>query len=167
MTDAIATDVREIPFETADGRTATLNEYAGRTTLVVNVASRCGLTPQYAQLEELQRAYADRGFTVVGFPCNQFMGQEPGAIDEILEYCSTTWGVTFPVMAKVKVNGKKAAPLFSALREARDADGKAGRVQWNFEKFLVAPDGSVQRFRPGTTPDDPRIVAAIEGALAS
>lgn len=165
MTDAIATDVRQIPFHTAEGDVASLAEYAGRAVLVVNVASRCGLTPQYAQLEDLQRAYADRGFTVLGFPCNQFMGQEPGTMEEILDYCATTWGVTFPVAAKVKVNGPKAAPLFAELRKTPDADGRSGRVQWNFEKFLVAPDGTVSRFRPRTAPDDPQIVAAIEAVL--
>src|SRR6478752_9680413 len=115
MTEATITDLREIPFTTADGGTATLSEYGDQVLLVVNVASKCGLTPQYEQLEQLQRAYSDRGFTVLGFPCNQFMGQEPGSMDEILEYCSVTWGVTFPVLDKVKVNGGKAAPLYKAL----------------------------------------------------
>ena len=165
MTEATTTDLREIPFQTADGGTATLADFEGSVLLVVNVASRCGLTPQYEQLEELQRAYADRGFTVLGFPCNQFMGQEPGAIDDILEYCSTTWGVTFPVFDKVKVNGGKAAPLYEALKKARDAEGKKGPVRWNFEKFVITPDGAVHRFRPNVKPDDPAIVEVIEANL--
>ncbi|WP_194411547.1 glutathione peroxidase [Microbacterium cremeum] len=165
MTEATTTDLREIPFQTADGGTATLSDYAGNVLLVVNVASRCGLTPQYEQLEQLQRAYADRGFTVLGFPCNQFMGQEPGSIDDILEYCSTTWGVTFPVFDKVNVNGGKAAPLYKELKRTRDADGKKGRVGWNFEKFVITPEGSVHRFRSKVKPDDPAIVEVIEAHL--
>ena len=162
MTEATTTDLREIPFQTADGGTATLSDFEGSVLLVVNVASKCGLTPQYEQLEQLQRVYADRGFTVLGFPCNQFMGQEPGSIDEILEYCSTTWGVTFPVFDKVKVNGGKAAPLYKTLKKTRDAEGKKGPVRWNFEKFVITPDGAVHRFRPNTKPDDPAIVEVIE-----
>lgn len=165
MTEATATDLRSIPFQTADGGTATLADYGDSVLLVVNVASRCGLTPQYEQLEKLQRAYADRGFTVLGFPCNQFLGQEPGSMDEILEYCSTTWGVSFPVHDKVKVNGGKAAPLYKALKEARDAEGNKGRVQWNFEKFVLTPAGEVHRFRPNVKPDDPAILEVIEAHL--
>lgn len=165
MTEATTTDLRDIPFQTADGGTATLSDFEGSVLLVVNVASKCGLTPQYEQLEQLQRAYADRGFTVLGFPCNQFMGQEPGSIDEILEYCSTTWGVTFPVFDKVKVNGGKAAPLYKALKKTRDAEGKKGPVRWNFEKFVITPEGEVHRFRPNTKPDDPAIVEVIEANL--
>ncbi|HWL76335.1 glutathione peroxidase [Microbacterium sp.] len=160
-----ATDLRDIPFRTADGGTATLAQYADKVVLIVNVASRCGLTPQYEQLEQLQRDYGDRGFTVIGFPCNQFNGQEPGTIDEILEYCSTTWGVTFPIMDKVDVNGESAIPLYKALKQTPDADGEAGEVGWNFEKFLVTRDGSVRRFRSRTLPDDPAIVEAIEADL--
>lgn len=165
MTEATTTDLRDIPFQTADGGTATLSDFEGSVLLVVNVASKCGLTPQYEQLEQLQRAYADRGFTVLGFPCNQFMGQEPGSIDEILEYCSTTWGVTFPVFDKVKVNGGKAAPLYKTLKKTRDAEGKKGPILWNFEKFVITPGGSVHRFRPNTKPDDPAIVEVIEANL--
>ncbi len=161
------TDVRSIPFTDASGEEKTLAGYGADVVLVVNVASRCGLTPQYEQLEQLQRTYGDRGFTVVGFPCNQFMGQEPGSIEKILEFCSTTYGVTFPVNDKVKVNGKKGADLYKALKKAPDATGNAGRVEWNFEKFLVLPDGSVKRFRPKQKPDSPEIVEAIEQALAS
>ncbi|QKJ19416.1 glutathione peroxidase [Microbacterium hominis] len=165
MPEITTTDVRQIPFQTADGEAATLDEVGGPVTLVVNVASKCGLTPQYEQLEQLQRAYAERGFTVVGFPCNQFMGQEPGSMEEILDYCAVTWGVSFPIADKVKVNGAKAAELYKALRESPDAQGKAGRVQWNFEKFLVTPDGTVHRFRPQTLPNDPAIVSLIEANL--
>lgn len=165
MTEATKTDLRSIPFVTADGETATLADYADQVVLVVNVASRCGLTPQYEQLEELQRAYADRGFTVLGFPCNQFLGQEPGSMEEILEYCSTTWGVTFPVFEKVKVNGPGAAPIYKALKQARDVEGKKGPIMWNFEKFVLTPDGEIHRFRPAVKPDDPAIVAVIEQNL--
>ncbi|MFE6994584.1 glutathione peroxidase [Microbacterium sp. NPDC057659] len=159
--------LRQIPFTDASGAEKTLDDYGADVVLVVNVASKCGLTPQYEQLEELQRTYESRGFTVLGFPCNQFFGQEPGSMDQILEFCSTTYGVSFPVNDKLKVNGKNAADLYKALKQTPDAGGKAGRVEWNFEKFLVSPDGSVQRFRPKQKPDSPEIVSAIEGALAA
>lgn len=165
MTDVQQLSLRDIPFVTADGQTATLGDYGDGVVLVVNVASKCGLTPQYAQLEQLQKTYGDRGFTVVGFPCNQFMGQEPGSMDEILDYCSTTWGVSFPIAEKVKVNGSHAAPLYKALKKAKDAEGKRGPVLWNFEKFLLTPDGTVHRFRPTIKPDDPSIVEVIEDSL--
>lgn len=152
----------EIPVTLIDGRETTFGEWAGKVRLVVNVASRCGLTPQYAALEELQKAYGDRGFTVLGFPSNQFL-QEFGGEDAIAEYCSMTWGVTFPMMSKV--NGRGRHPLYAELTETPDADGKAGRVKWNFEKFLVLPDGEVHRFRPATVPDAPEIVALIEKNL--
>ena len=154
MTQATDVSLRDIPFQTASGEERTLADYKDQVVLVVNVASQCGLTPQYEQLEQLQRAYADRGFTVLGFPCNQFAGQEPGSMDEILEYCSMTWGVTFPVFDKVKVNGGKAAPLFKALRKMRDAEGKRGPILWNFEKFVLTPSGDLHRFRPNVKPDD-------------
>ncbi|MDZ8275945.1 glutathione peroxidase [Microbacterium aquimaris] len=157
--------VRDIPFATADGREATLASYGDGVVLVVNVASKCGLTPQYEQLEQLQRSYGDRGLTVVGFPCNQFFGQEPGSMEEILDYCATTWGVSFPVHAKIRVNGRGTAPLYAALKKTRDAHGKAGAVKWNFEKFVITPTGEVHRFRPTTTPDDPAIVEVIERNL--
>jgi glutathione peroxidase len=133
--------------------------------LVVNVASKCGLTPQYEQLEELQKKYESRGFTVVGFPCNQFMFQEPGSNEEIGDYCSMTWGVTFPMMDKVKVNGLGRHPLYKELVKIKDTSGVAGPVKWNFEKFLVKRDGTVQRFRPTMKPDDAAIVSAIEADL--
>lgn len=164
MTEATAVDIRNIPFTTADGAEATLADYAGQVLLIVNVASRCGLAPQYEQLEQLKKTYGARGFDVLAFPSNQFL-QELSKMDDILEYCSMTWGVTFPVMDKVRVNGKKAAPLYQELTKAEDVDGKAGRIEWNFEKFLVLPNGEVKRFRPRMKPDDPRIVSIIEQNL--
>lgn len=159
-----AAPILDIPFTTADGGQATLADYAGEVLLIVNVASRCGLAPQYEQLEQLKKTYGPRGFDVLAFPSNQFL-QELSKMEDILEYCSTTWGVTFPVMDKVKVNGKKAAPLYQELTKAPDENGKAGRVEWNFEKFLVLPDGRIARFRPRTKPDDPAIVSLIEANL--
>ncbi|OJV98636.1 MAG: glutathione peroxidase [Microbacterium sp. 67-17] len=167
MTDVQQVSLRDIPFTTADGDTATLADYGDGVVLVVSVASKCGLTPQYEQLEQLQKTYGARGFTVIGFPCNQFMGQEPGSMDEILDYCATTWGVSFPIAEKIKVNGSHAAPLYKALKKAKDAEGKRGPVLWNFEKFLLTPDGTVHRFRPTTKPDDPAVVAVIESSLVN
>ncbi|MBN9142210.1 MAG: glutathione peroxidase [Micrococcales bacterium] len=157
--------MRDIPLTTIDGASTTLADYGDGAVMVVNVASRCGLTPQYEKLERLQEEYADRGFTVVGFPCNQFLGQEPGSAEEIKEFCSTTYGVTFPLMEKTRVNGRHKHPLYASLHQVPDAEGKAGRVAWNFEKFLIAPDGTVTRFRPSTQPDAPEVIAAIEQAL--
>jgi glutathione peroxidase len=156
--------IRDIPLATIDGETSTLADFDDEVLLIVNVASRCGLSPQYEQLEKLHETYHDRGFSVLGFPSNQFF-QELGSEDEIKEYCSTTWGVTFPMFARVKVNGKSRHPLYQELTKAPDSEGKAGRIQWNFEKFLVTPDDRVQRFRPTTTPDAPEIVSAVEAAL--
>jgi len=164
---AIDESVRHIQFTTIDGQATSLADFGDRTVLVVNVASKCGLTPQYTQLEELQKKYADRGFTVIGFPCNQFMGQEPGSTEEIKEFCSTTYGVTFPLMDKTLVNGKNKHPLYAELTRVPDVDGKAGKVKWNFEKFVIAPDGEVSRFRPATLPDAPEVVAAIERGLST
>jgi glutathione peroxidase len=156
----------EIPLTTIDGNPTSLAEYTGRALLVVNVASRCGLTPQYGALEELARDYGERGLTVIGVPCNQFMGQEPGTPEEIASFCSATYGVTFPLMAKTDVNGAQRHPLYARLTEAADAAGEAGDVQWNFEKFLIAPSGEVtNRFRPRTEPDSPEVIAAIEAVL--
>jgi len=160
-----AADIRRIPFETIDGAETTLAEQGEGVILVVNVASRCGLTPQYEKLEELQKRYADRGFTVVGFPCNQFAGQEPGSAEEIKEFCSTTYGVSFPLAEKIKVNGRGQHPLYAALKKAKDHAGLAGPVLWNFEKFVLTPDGAVHRFRPQTQPDDPAVIEVIEAAL--
>jgi glutathione peroxidase len=158
--------VHNIPLHTLDGKPAALGDLAGKTLLIVNVASKCGLTPQYTALEALQEKYADRGFSVVGFPCNQFGGQEPGTAEEIQEFCSTTYGVSFPLYEKIDVNGPGRHPLYEQLTAVADADGKAGDIQWNFEKFLVTPDGSVAaRFRPQTTPDAAEVVTAIEATL--
>jgi glutathione peroxidase len=154
----------DIPLTTIDGRSTSLDEYAGMTKLIVNVASRCGYTPQYEQLEALQQRYAARGFTVLGFPSDQFR-QELESDDAVAEYCSTTWGVTFPMFARVTVNGEDRSPLFAELASAPDEDGEAGDVRWNFEKFLVTPDGAVRRFRSATKPDDPAIVERIEASV--
>jgi len=164
MTTATDT-ILDTEVTTIDGRTTTLGDYRGKVVMIVNVASKCGLTPQYEQLEELQRSYGERGFTVLGFPCNQFMGQEPGTNEEILDYCSATWGVTFPMFDKVKVNGRGVHPLYKALKKTKDGAGLAGPVMWNFEKFLLLPDGTIRRFRPTTKPDAPEIVSAIEAGL--
>ena len=156
----------EIPLTTLDGNPTSLADYAGRALLVVNVASKCGLTPQYCALEQLARDYGDRGLMVIGVPCNQFMGQEPGTPEEIATFCSTTYGVSFPLLAKVDVNGTDRNPLYARLTETADAAGEAGDVQWNFEKFLIAPSGEVtNRFRPRTEPDSPEVIAAIEAVL--
>lgn len=157
-------DLDDIPVTMIDGRETTFGEWSGKVRLVVNVASRCGLTPQYGALEELQKRYEDRGFTVLGFPSNQFL-QEFGGEEKIAEYCSMTWGVTFPMTSKVKVNGRGQHPLYAELTEVPDPEGHAGRVKWNFEKFLVLPDGTVHRFRPTTVPDAPEIVELIERSL--
>ena len=156
----------DIPVKTLSGDDSSLGALAGKTLLVVNVASKCGLTPQYAALEALHARLADRGFSVVGFPCNQFMGQEPGTAEEIGQFCSTTYGVTFPMFEKIEVNGEGRHPIYDELTAVPDADGAAGDVQWNFEKFLLGPDGTVlARFRPRTVPDDPEVLAAIEQHL--
>jgi glutathione peroxidase len=158
----------DIPLHTLAGEPASLADYKGKALLLVNVASKCGLTPQYAGLERLQQRYADRGFTVLGFPCNQFLGQEPGSAEEIQTFCSTTYGVSFPLFEKLDVNGDERHPLFARLTETADAEGAAGDVQWNFEKFLISPDGTVVgRFRPRTEPEAEEITAAIEAQLPS
>jgi glutathione peroxidase len=156
----------DIPLTTLAGAPTSLADYADRAVLLVNVASKCGLTPQYEALEQLARDYADRGLAVIGVPCNQFMGQEPGTPEEIQTFCSTTYGVTFPLLAKTDVNGPERHPLYAELTTFADGDGKAGDIQWNFEKFVIAPGGTVvNRFRPQTTPDAPDVVAAIEAVL--
>ena len=158
--------IYDIPVSTLAGEESSLGEFAGTTLLVVNVASKCGLTPQYTAIEALHERLADRGFSVVGFPCNQFGGQEPGSAEEIAEFCSATYGVTFPMFEKIEVNGGGRHPIYAELTAVTDADGEAGDVQWNFEKFLVGPDGSVLgRFRPRTQPDAPDLVTAIEASL--
>ncbi|THA62626.1 glutathione peroxidase [Streptomyces sp. A0958] len=156
----------DIPLRTLTGEPTTLGAYAGRAVLLVNVASKCGLTPQYAGLERLQKEYGDRGLTVLGVPCNQFAGQEPGSAEEIRTFCSTTYGVTFPLLEKTDVNGAGRHPLYVELTRLADADGEAGDVQWNFEKFLISPAGEpVARIRPRTEPEAPELVAAIEAQL--
>ena len=156
----------DIPVRTIDGTSSSLVAHQGKSVLVVNVASKCGLTPQYEGLEALHERYQDRGFSVVGFPCNQFLGQEPGSPEEIQSFCSTTYGVTFPLYEKIDVNGEHQHPLYARLTQSTDAEGHTGDVRWNFEKFLIGPDGSVQRFAPTVTPDDPVLVAAIEAAAS-
>jgi glutathione peroxidase len=158
--------VTEITLTTLDGRPMSLADYTERAVLVVNVASKCGLTPQYSALQRLAQDYAERGLTVLGIPCNQFMGQEPDTAEEIQTFCSTTYGVTFPLLAKTEVNGPGRHPLYAELTKMPDDDRQAGDVQRNFEKFLIAPDGKVvNRFRPRTAPDAPEVVAAIEAVL--
>jgi len=151
-----------------DGAPATLADITGgRPALLVNVASKCGLTPQYTALEELHERYAGRGFTVVGVPCNQFGGQEPGSADEIAEFCSATYGVTFPMTEKVDVNGPERHPVYDELTAVADDEGHSGDVRWNFEKFLVDGSGAVvARFGPQVTPDDERVTGAVESLLA-
>lgn len=172
-----ATDIKSVPVRTLTGEDLDLHTFTG-PLLIVNVASKCGLTPQYTALEKLQQTYgsaagnpaaddpAGTGLTVLGVPCNQFAGQEPGTAEEIATFCSTTFGVTFPLLEKTDVNGANRHPLYRALTQVEDAAGEAGDIQWNFEKFLVSADGRVlARFRPQTTPDAPEVIAAIEAAL--
>jgi glutathione peroxidase len=158
--------IYSVPVTTNSGEATTLGQFSGQALLLVNVASKCGLTPQYAGLEQLQKTYGERGFTVVGVPCNQFGGQEPGTAEEIETFCSTSYGVTFPLLEKTDVNGARRHPLYEQLVTFADADGEAGDIQWNFEKFLISPAGEVvARFRPRTEPDAPEVVAAIESQL--
>ncbi|AKA02409.1 glutathione peroxidase [Streptomyces noursei ZPM] len=156
----------DIPLRTLTGEPASLADYRGKALLVVNVASKCGLTPQYTGLERLQQRFADRGFSVLGFPSNQFAGQEPGTAEEIATFCSATYGVSFPLFEKTDVNGEQRHPLYAELSDTTDAEGAAGDVQWNFEKFLIDASGAVAgRFRPRTEPEAVELVAAIEAAL--
>jgi glutathione peroxidase len=158
--------VYDVDIAALDGSPSLLEAQKGKAALFVNVASKCGLTPQYTALEQLQKDYESRGFTVVGFPCNQFLGQEPGTAEEIQEFCSTTYGVTFPLSEKIEVNGEGRHPLYAQLTEVADAEGVDGDIRWNFEKFLIAPDGTVAaRFAPQVVPDDPAVVKAIEDVL--
>jgi len=158
--------IYEHPVNTLAGEPSSLAPFEGRPVLIVNVASKCGLTPQYEGLEKLHEQYQDRGFSVVGFPCNQFLGQEPGTAEEIQEFCSTTYGVTFPLFEKIDVNGDDRHPIYDELTQVADAEGHAGDIRWNFEKFLVGKDGSITRFAPQVTPEDPALVDAIEAAVA-
>ena len=156
--------LNDIPLVTIDGKPTSLAQYADKVKLIVNVASRCGLTPQYKKLEELQKKYADRGFTVLGFPSNQFL-QELGSSEAIAQFCSNTYGVTFPIFEKIRVNGRNQHPLYTELIKTPDAAGKAGKIKWNFEKFVLTPSGEVHRFRPTVEPDDPQILEVIETSL--
>jgi glutathione peroxidase len=158
----------DIPIHTLHGDDAKLGDFKGKTLLLVNVASKCGLTPQYEGLERLQKTYGDRGFSVIGFPCNQFMGQEPGTSEEIAQFCSATYGVTFPLMEKIEVNGEGRHPIYAELTEKEDAEGAAGDITWNFEKFLVSPKGDVvARYRPQVEPEDASVVSDIEAQLTA
>jgi len=158
----------DIPIHTLQGEPSSLAPYKGKALLLVNVASKCGLTPQYEGLERLQERYAGRGFSVLGFPCNQFLGQEPGTPEEIQEFCSTTYGVTFPLFEKIEVNGEGRHPIYTELTAVPDAEGTAGDITWNFEKFLVSPGGEVVgRFRPQVEPEDETVVGDIEAQLPS
>jgi glutathione peroxidase len=158
--------VHDIKAETITGEVVSLGDYAGQALLIVNVASKCGLTPQYTGLEALHEDFAPRGFTVLGFPCNQFKGQEPGTSEEIAEFCSATYGVTFPLFAKIDVKGEEQHPLYAELTRFTLDDEHGPEVLWNFEKFLVSPAGEVVgRFRPGITPEDPELRTAIEAVL--
>jgi glutathione peroxidase len=156
----------EIPLTTLDGQPASLADHKGEVLLAVNVASKCGYTPQYEALQQLHATYAEQGFSVLGFPCNQFLFQESGSADQIATFCNTTYGVTFPMFEKLKVKGRGQHPLYAELTKTADAGGKSGNVKWNFEKFLISRDGEVVgRFRTRVKPDDPEVVAAIETAL--
>ena len=158
--------LNDIPLTTLDGKPTTLEQLATGAALVVNVASKCGLTPQYTALEKLAKDYGGRGLTIIGVPCNQFMGQEPGTAEEIATFCSTNYGVTFPLLAKTDVNGPDRHPLYAELTKTTDSNGESGDIQWNFEKFVLAPGGVVvNRFRPRTEPDAPEVIAAIEAVL--
>ena len=154
------------PIKTLKGEPTTLAAYKGKALMLVNVASQCGNTPQYSTLEALQKKYAAKGFTVIGFPCNQFGGQEPGTAEEISEFCAKNYGITFPIMEKIEVNGEGANPIYKLLEPIADASGHTGDIRWNFEKFVVSADGTqVTRFAPKTKPDDPAVIAALENAL--
>ncbi|MFB9833752.1 glutathione peroxidase [Actinoallomurus acaciae] len=158
--------IYDVDIERLQGGPADLGQYRGKAVLVVNVASRCGLTPQYEGLQRLQETYGDRGFTVLGVPCNQFMRQEPGTADEIAEFCSATYGVSFPMTEKVEVNGSGRHPLYAELVATPDASGHTGDIRWNFEKFLIGPDGAVvARFAPQAEPDTDEVIQAVEKAL--
>jgi glutathione peroxidase len=170
VSHALSSDDQKLIFDssvkTLDGKPTKVGEYRGKALLLVNVASKCGLTPQYEGLENLQKKYASKGFAVLGFPCNQFGGQEPGSSEEIKSFCSTTYGVTFPMFEKIDVNGPQRHPIYNALTRTPDASRQAGDIQWNFEKFVISADGQkITRFRPKTEPDAPEVIATIEAAL--
>jgi glutathione peroxidase len=154
------------PLKTLKGQPTTLAAYKGKAVMVVNVASKCGNTPQYSTLEALQKKYEAKGFTVVGFPSNQFHGQEPGTAEEIATFCATNYGITFPIMEKTDVNGDNRNPVYKALTPIADSTGHTGDIRWNFEKFVISADGTkVTRFSPKTKPEDPTVIAAVEASL--
>ena len=158
--------ITDLPLNRLDGEATSLSEYKDKVVLLVNVASKCGLTPQYTGLQKLQEQYGDRGFTVIGFPCNQFLGQEPGTAEEIQEFCSTKYGIDFPLLEKADVNGEDQHPLYAELNQVADERGYTGDIRWNFEKFLLAPGGQVvARYNPQVQPEDPQIVGDIEKNL--
>jgi glutathione peroxidase len=166
VSQAQAASIHEIELPRLDGKPGRLADYAGEVVLAVNVASKCSFTPQYAGLQALQDRYAGRGFTVLGFPCNQFFHQEPGSAEQIQEFCSINYGVKFPLFAKLDVKGADQHPLYAILTQTPDDSGKAGNVAWNFEKFLIGKDGHVvRRFRSRVEPEDPKLVEAIEALL--
>ncbi|WP_212842018.1 glutathione peroxidase [Catellatospora sp. IY07-71] len=158
--------IYDVQIKTLQGADADLAQYRGKAVLIVNVASRCGLTPQYTGLQKLAETYGEQGLTVLGVPCNQFGGQEPGSAAEIAEFCDVNYGVTFPLTEKIEVNGAGRHPLYDLLTQTPDADGKAGDVTWNFEKFLVDRSGAVTRLRPQVTPESAELTGAVERALA-
>jgi glutathione peroxidase len=165
MRQHVDMSIFDAPINTLSGEPSSLADHQGKTLLLVNVASKCGLTPQYTGLEALQAKYGSRGFEVLGFPCNQFGAQEPGTAEEIATFCSTSYGVTFPMFEKIEVNGDGRHPIYAELTAVADAEGHSGDIRWNFEKFLVAPDGTISRFSPMVAPDDATLVAAIESTL--
>jgi glutathione peroxidase len=166
VAETLTQSIHQVELPRLNGKLESLSAYSGKVVLAVNVASRCGFTPQYAGLQALQDRYADRGFVVLGFPSNQFFHQEPGTAEQIQEFCSVNYGVTFPLFAKLDVKGEGRHPLYAILTESADDSGKAGNVSWNFEKFLVGRDGRVvRRFRSKVVPEDPKIVDAIESLL--
>jgi len=160
-----ASSIYDLRLADLRGKPLELDQFRDKALLIVNVASKCGFTPQYEALEHLQKQYGDRGFSVLGVPCNQFGGQEPGSADEIETFCSTTYGVTFPMFEKVEVNGDARHPLYDELTKIADAEGHSGDIRWNFEKFVIAPGGKITRFSPMVTPEDETLVKTIEGNL--
>jgi len=166
VAQTLARSIYEISLPRLNGEEASLSEYRDKVVLAVNVASKCGFTPQYAGLQQLHERYSARGFSVIGFPCNQFFGQEPGTAEQIQQFCSGNYGVTFPLYSKLDVKGAHQHPLYALLTQIPDDKGKAGNVGWNFEKFLIGRDGiPVRRFRSKVVPEDPAIVGAIESLL--
>jgi glutathione peroxidase len=158
--------IYDVEATTITGEKLTLKEFQGKVLLIVNVASKCGLTPQYSGLQKLYDTYKDKGFEILGFPCNQFLSQEPGTEKEILEFCRTNYSVTFPMFSKIEVNGENRHPLYQILTNYPDSSGNAGDITWNFEKFLINRDATqIKRFRPQIEPQSEEIITAIEEFL--